>query len=535
MKHTLLASSALMLLCAALPAEASSSTEWQTSTQCETILNLDVVSPYVQEVLDRADAGLTNAHAEAAQGDFRLLGAVGRVGEAWATLINSQFRLTEQAHDLMHNSACLHFDLVSIECKMDQVRNEMNAQITNGSYNAILKLESVLEFLNERYEQVVIGGLDPTYRDPTWGERRMFDTSDDTQDDILCPYNSDYGPAQQNGFGCDLTVLEPRKPFEPLRKEYDSLKVISDELESYRKAAQQFTEVQTLIDEINGVPSQTPVTPGPATHKNAFGCNWTGGLCENDPAKKCIDDTGCDEGVTCTYPTNVCKNNIAMGCINDFSCIDNTGRNNGPCIDPKSGTGTGTPARMELRGPFFVEKNHLELLIEFMAERVEQGRSRLFKDDLKTPDEFAPSQKKEKEDRASDSVNEIARQRTRSLYTTWSGLQGTREAITFPFATDPALEVANSLSSLRQAIGDLARLTKLQEGKSDTLRAFVVKLASFLRRSCIYRPCNDSLDEVLKIVFTDECFPYTDGSFLSDTKDDPRSSKCADKAKLTVP
>ncbi len=118
------------------------------------------------------------------------------------------------------------------------------------------------------------------------------------------------------------------------------------------------------------------------------------------------------------------------------------------------------------------------------------------------------------------------------MYAQWSRIQGAEESSTFATATDPALEVANALSSLRQSVGDLARIAT---DKKSGLRLFVIKYAYFLRRSCVYRACNASLEEVLKIAFADACFPYTNGEYLNDTPDDPRSTKCLQDAKITLP
>jgi hypothetical protein len=43
------------------------------------------------------------------------------------------------------------------------------------------------------------------------------------------------------------------------------------------------------------------------------------------------------------------------------------------------------------------------------------------------------------------------------------------------------------------------------------LRAFVRNFAWYIRRSCIFRPCNERLEQILKLNFADSCFPYTGG------------------------
>ncbi|UPA22583.1 hypothetical protein K8942_06075 [Candidatus Peribacteria bacterium] len=540
MRQLLLLPSALLLLLTSLSAsaqtadddaEATSGSEWTTSPQCETILSLEPISSYTKDVLDRADAGLTAAHTLATDADFQRYKWVRNVGSAFAGLIDTHLRLVVQADDLAHHSACLHFDLVSIECKMDQVRNELHTQLERGSVVAIIPLQKLLIFLNERYEHLAAGALNPQYHDPTWELKTAFDepsTSYEGQD--MCPYDSDYAAPQLNGYGCDLDVLSARTAFDPLKKEHDALQVISNQLEEYREDAAQFLSVQESINTLFRIPTTLPEPPEERTHLRASGCGWTGGLCSDDSTRKCEESADCGDGNSCIFPTKVCEGNTAMVCVEDISCLNSDGANVGPCIEKTKET----PATTELRGPFSLPKKHLELLMDFMTKRIAEGNNREFPDDLKQVGEFAEDQVDEKERRANDAyITSLVRDSTRLLYALWSRIQGAGEAITFPSASDAQLEVAASLSPLRRSVGDLARLTMKTGDKN--LRSFVIKYAYFLRRSCMFRACNDSLDEVLKIVFTDECFPYTNGDFLNDTAANPRSTQCAEGAEITVP
>ncbi len=477
MKRLLLFSTASTLLLAAMPAYAASNTSWDTSDQCKTVLALDAVSPYVQKILDRADSGLQNAYASGIDDDFILMPWAKSVEAAWAKRIDTQLRLTTQSDDLASNTACLRFDMLSIECKMDQVRHQMNEQLDKGSFLAILKLANLLEFLDNRYLQLASGADDPEYTDTAWKRVKNFDDVTATFDNPMCPYNSDYGPPLQNGYGCDLDVLDSRKSFQPLGREYDALKVISDQLEDHRQAAAQFLTVQQQIDALFQTESQTPDPPAPRSHINLNGCNTE--------------------------------------------------------ITTKT-----RPATTELRGPFALEKKQLMLLIDFFVQRVQQGNSRQYKDSLKTADEFSSDQTEEKAAREKDAYfGAVLRGTTRVLYSTWSRIQGGREASAFAVGTDPSQEVATALSPLRASVGSLARLTELkpEDTEHPTLRSFIIKYATFLLRSCVYRPCTQSLEQILKITFANECFPYTNGDFLTDSPGNPRSEACKNGAGLTVP
>ncbi len=532
MKKILLSLAALVSFGTISTSAEAAGASWDTSPQCKIILSLPPVSYYVRDVLKRADDGIDLAIAAPVDPAFKLMEWTNTVRSAFAGLIDSNLRLSVQADDLIHNTACLRFDTAAIECKMDQIRLQMNAQLQRGSFEAIQRLESILLFLNDRLAHLHAGALDPSYSDPTWKKLTPFDPPGTTPALEMCPYDSDYAPPQQNGFGCDIETLETRTAFLPLKEEHDALKIITTQLDDYRRAAQQFLTVQQSIDELFQTPSTLPPPPAPRTHLLANGCGWTGGLCEFDSDIRCNNDNECDVGDRCVFPTKICENNRTMSCLDDLSCMKPDGTSVGPCIEQDGKK----PAATELRGPFSLQKKHMELLIDFLAQRMQEGNSRVFKDSLKTPEEFSDSQSSLRDERRNDIfVSVMIRSSTRLLFRAWSLIQGREEATIFPSVTDPQLQVAKALTPLRTSVKDLANLTKLESGQKDSLRGFVVKFASFLRRSCIYRPCTNSLDEVLKIVFTDDCFPYTNGDFLSDTASNPRSKKCADKAKITIP
>ena len=129
-----------------------------------------------------------------------------------------------------------------------------------------------------------------------------------------------------------------------------------------------------------------------------------------------------------------------------------------------------------------------------------------------------------------DAILYSARTGLRILFRSVSGIQGREEGSIFPEATDSQLEIAESLSDMRASIGELSRLASKPTG----VRAFVVDLAYFLRRTCAFRPCQKSLEQVIRISLQDDCFPYTNGEFLSDSESSPRWKKCAMAACVQV-
>lgn len=554
----------LPLLLAAPAAQA------EPSVLCQQIHDRDlraVSGHYVQKVLDRADDGIVYAQSAGVAPDFgRVLPhwAV-QIDASWAALLTSEVPVTLEQQELGRITACLHFDVLLLECKMDDVRTEMQAQLNRGSITGIMRMQSLLNFLNERVRQLRRGALDPLYADPDWGKRYDFDNPDrfwccpadlagntctqlsaescgnyqgssfvtlqectergciapegtSPDDGVLCPYDADYAPPFLSGFGCDIETMEPRSSYPPVQAELEALRIISRQVENFRASGATLLEIQQTIDELFGNVSTTPEPPAAREHLNAFGCGWEAGYCTEDETVRCRTDAECASAGTCRLPEKVCENNRALRCANDEHC-----GGAGPCIDLEEDDEL--PAARDLRGPFSFRKNEIAILSDFLSARAAQEVSRDFRDDLKLPGEFGPDEQEQREDREFDQRNPFSsffREDNRVSFQVWSRIQGRDEALIFPEAVDAQLEIADSLRSLRTAVSDLSTLASAREG----VREFVGRFAYFINRSCIYRPCSLMLERVIRIVTADECFPYTNGEYLEDTADNPRSRKC---------
>jgi hypothetical protein len=176
-----------------------------------------------------------------------------------------------------------------------------------------------------------------------------------------------------------------------------------------------------------------------------------------------------------------------------------------------------------------VERNHIQILRDFLALRFWQGESRELPDYLKYPGEF-PENKKVQREEAEQIVppESYERDNKRIVFREWSGLQGGWEAGIFPQATDAQLEIAQAMAGLRKEVRTFAELAHDPGEKG--LRKFVKTFAYYLRRTCIERPCSARLEQILRIAYEDECFPYTNGLFLGDSTDKPRWKECAKAA-----
>lgn len=120
---------------------------------------------------------------------------------------------------------------------------------------------------------------------------------------------------------------------------------------------------------------------------------------------------------------------------------------------------------------------------------------------------------------------------------TFSALQMRQDSGVIAAIVESA-QIEEAFAPLTQTVGDFASLSHDNHIAADTdkakeeikpippedrtMRDFLREYIYFLRRSCMNRPCNASLDRIFKIAGTDSCFPYTDGS---GDEGDPQTEK----------
>lgn len=443
------------------------------------------VSRYVQRVLDRSDAGIAFAWQEKPATDFLMYlpSWTGEVLSTFLSFIDTKIRIVEQQRGILEQTACLRLDLFLIEAKLEQVRAELKKALDQGNGVAVLRLRQLAEFLSGSYALMLKGASDPAVEDTAFGVPRAFDPPDASLDGKACPFDSDYlppGPSNARGeaYGCDDTALAvalARAPTgadaAPVRltagRELDAIKTMSGQILQYTRDAKKFLELRREIDALLG--RSAPATPGipGKIHAQKEGCTAPG----DDP-----------------WPEGA--------------------------------------ARTELRGPFAPspEKNELKLLNMFRELRRIQGAIRAI------PGYVA--------DFFSTVIGETAMKRYGGwFFGGFSADQGEKETGAYAAGSDPRLQIESAIAPLTDSVTKLSQLahdmgTVGENGKESGkgLRSFVRDYAYFLRRSCIARPCNARLERVLKMVFKDECFPYTNGEFVNDDENNPRWKQCAKAA-----
>ncbi|OGJ59344.1 hypothetical protein A2635_04515 [Candidatus Peribacteria bacterium RIFCSPHIGHO2_01_FULL_51_9] len=514
-----------------------------------------IASQYTQYVLDRAEAGLNYAQGSESVPDFYLYipGWVRVVTRSVILWMDTSMRVHRQARDLAENTACLRFDLLLIECKMDAVREALEEALKDNSFVAILRLNALGRFLQNAFSNLTLGARDPTFKDALWhrgyifdpipdqfssplgepdaepicGNKTIergeecddgnFDTNDGCSPDCkneMCPFHSDYLPPNVVGFGCTVEILDRiKKAYGPAEDEYEGLKKIMDQLDAHQEQINAMEN--TNIGSITGDGSARTGPPREAQkHRSFAGCARR--VCEGNPRILCENDAGCSSAGPCISEENIgrCENNRDMFCTEDDECGES------PCIRL-----AGTTV-WELRGPFKLEKDQEKIMNAFreLRESEEDARS--------LPEKYKSFEDKPAAEGGGSQVQglfvTVFRELGRSILQVRSKEQGRAESMIFAQASDGQQEIARALQPLRTAVSDFARTASEKRGG---IREFVVNYAYFLRRTCMYRPCNKRLEWILKIALADECFPYTNGEFLSDSSDNPRWQKCEEKAK----
>ncbi len=592
---------------------------------CEAVRGAPAISQhYVQLTLDRADAGISYAQSSREAADFFSLYVPGwarNIGGTMAALVNSRQALTVRSDDLSGATACLRYDQILLECKIDEVRRAMDAELQRGSFVGILRLQKLVLFLQERLDHLTLGSTDGSYADGRWDFNQLFDENEPEElPEPLCPFHSDYTPPRMTGYGCDTTILETivsnASDMSFAQAELDALRKIESEIEEFRKitdlmnasTGNEQVRVVVLIgtarESKNGVASQADLarrtnlsdfatTAWPPNvlegsdwgqvytdlsedaaegaaqidmdllrqKVDAFAANvdprddevfitayfWhdNTGIIITNPAYMLtnVNDRflfsvepyspleGSSPGVKrshktiigCQEETGFCSDDSELVCGSTEFCAS---KGKGECLRDDSSP---TIPKRALRGAFSYTTDHLRLLTDFAQKRIEDGFSRTF------PAAWAPVEDLPEgystEERPGDTVIPgMVPTTIRQNFRTISGIQGRSEGWIFPEAVDSQLEIAESLSDMRASIGELSRLASTKTG----VRAFVIDFAYFLRRTCLFRPCQRSLEQIIRISLEDACFPYTDGDFLKDTPENPRWKKCAMAACIQV-
>jgi len=481
---------------------------------------------YVQPILERVNKGLDNLPGGAANNYYQIFyNWLSRLSTIFLELVDTELRVVEQQRDLYKITPCLHWDLILLEEIIEELRGEARLAFKERRIFDIVRIQSMVQFVNERYRHLTLGGRDIHYEDPYYSWYYMFDTDtwccpleiasgpavctiedritckendggitfataeqcgtypgceaaepEDTPPKArTCPFHSDYLPPTTAGYGCDLGVIE--------NLDFSS----HPSLEAERNALEKFLNVRdAFFDNIEFIGAMTnSINEGigrdainldnflaalSRTHRTREGCSITDTEIDYDPPDDEFDDP------------------------------------------PEWPEGA---AQWELRGPFFLTSDEFYLVRGLYDVLQQWGHRRDQAEYLTLPTEYPPgsSERTEAEEKEAglDIFMQLMRGYFRSRFSTWNIEQASREAKPIVQAGDTQAQISVLTEPLRDTMKTFyKRVSKKDEG----MRKFAANYGAFLRRTCVFRPCNKLLDRMLKITFEDQCFPYVSGDYF---------------------
>lgn len=472
------------------------------------------LSPYVQATIDRSNRGIAKAEAEANVMKFLGFSKIqwlNAVGSAVSGLVNTRTLVVEQSRSLLEDTSCKRYDGILLEQQMEKVRGKLHDALDANSAMQIIILDQVLQFLEARRLVFLAGATDMDVKDETWYQKWLFDDQEQTWccgASDACEQKSEEECQEEEGtmfgsatecseYGCKAPpgYEQNEPPFCPFDTDYlppnrspfgcdaETLQLIYG-----RATGGKFTEFHKTLesDLLSTIILQSAIEDAQALQGEfSMSNNQIEELLGNGP----LSGNGNEE------------HQKLSGCLSED---DRETVKNFAILTPK-------------RGPLSIYTDHLRLLQQFQALRQRQGLDR------EQPDYLLPAKN---EGLLLTTLSSNMAQQLRSFMAS----QEVDASLTFAVASDPLLSATVSYGRLTTSVYQLGQLASEMSG----VRTFVKNFAFFLRSTCQNRPCNARLDEILKIVFTDECFPYNDGQFKGDSEENPRWKKCAEKAQFEL-
>ena len=515
------------------------------------LLGQDPIGHYTKAVLDRVDEGINNAKASEKNSSAINLNSyyyLAMIESFMYMMVDTDLRAVEYSRDLTSITPCLHLDLAMLEAKIEEVRCEVNEAYEAASPGALRQLVFIADFLNDRYQNLIRGALEPDHVDPFWalyyefddpfegwccvldqlecqimesdectevhdgtGGYDFYDTKDgcslestcvfaadgetDPKYTDMCPFDSDYMADNNTGYGCQIELLErfSGSNFEAVSAEADALTELKetrddflDDIEHIKDTTQSMDDLtdNTMLneDELDHLQDFGEVEE--IEHRRVFGCN------ADLPPEERDNDDGVEGELT-------------------------------PEIKPSEEWGS-----LTTRGPFFFRKNHLDIWKKFFRLQHEWAEQREYPKYLRNPDEFPEEDEREEaveSDNNAFGLLVFPRNGYRDDWRYYSHVQATQESALIIKAQDAELEVLEALEPVRPAVKKNIETVNQQ---SRGLRKFARNYAYYLRRSCVYRPCNEKLETIMKVLFSDECFPYASGAFEDNLEPNPEHEEC---------
>ncbi len=509
---------------------------------------------YVQRVLDRANAGITEANAMSTPGGpiFTLLKPwwIFYTTSAMLSTVDTRMQISDMQRDLFETTPCLHLDVIILQSKIEKVREEMHTALEASQPFRVMLLQRLIRFLNRRIEHLLRGARDPLYEDTDWGRIQWFDPVNpvwccpggvpgnacinvseqvctgtggvmfntpnacqaygcllpkDFENPLegrLCPFDSDYLPPSRTSFGCtDRVIPTEASVHPPTGAEMSALAELMSKREDVTGSMLNFNKLIEALDAMAGITTD-------------FGSS-------NRSSGALLHIYGCTEQI---------QKDQKMGLNGTGAVLTNTGS-----LLKDIGSGSLLQSLLvgayETRGAFSIPKNEPWLVVRYTQLLQQWGVRRPQAKYLRYPNEFPPGGERTASQERTLAKNPILLAYNwfmRTFASSWNVYHGKKAAIPVAKSQDGQLQIAEAL---RSAHGPIERLGGLISGHAAGLRFFTKGYAYYMRRTCMYRSCNKRLEQVLRINFKNECFPYFSGAYFNSTA---AHTQCKSAAEVTV-
>ena len=440
------------------------------------------LSPYVQQVLSRVGR-IEQDYLPTLSGSENCDAMKGNAVDIALTDVRAQINATlsfiEQADDLAEITACQRYDLDILERKMQELQDLM-IDMTYGCELSTLKAVGLMHsMLGRAYGSVLIGGLSPRYAD--FQLRGPFLTDQGDPEAQACPFSSDYAPPSLADLaaddeeplilsvGCDtdrLTFIASQDIPDARRQEaeqafdfLDGIEGIAADVGGQILAFEQ--AFRSVFAVVRGDPLPPPVNPNRPAHAAIAGCR-----------ELIIEEDMDNDGTLEPNPSRV------------ETWDEDT-----------------LPPGMLLKStadPFSIFRAPFSLMRAFVELRNERGL-------LRPRVSAIPS----------DVLSAVMWLEQDGQLRSASGNMGRQSAAVDALSRDGQLRMFAAVGPLREAVRSFGEVASFPaEGEERPyLQTYIRDLALFLRRSCVWGACNDTLDGVLKRVLNEHCYPYGSGCF----------------------
>ncbi len=486
-----------------------------------TAVHAEALSPWVQGVLERADAGVSfaNGLSETSCNPLTLASEIDNNQTLIRSLIIPAAAREGEAASLRERTVCFQSDKHLLELKIREVQEAMSAAVQACKISTGKGLRETYKFLVGAYDSFLEGGANPAYTNDLLRYRYPFHDSalwnigagnpvtETGSTAPICPYTTDYGvhsiayiPTAVGGgavvggpsfdvrsFGCDKDVLGTLVA--PYNQEAETLRNFIIETENFSTSL--YNTVSLALFNINNVIGVLTGTIAPNTLPGAR------------PSPSHEEKTGCLKPLQPDFSSDSpAQINAILSAYPDYFELHNL-------RDDGSGNFTYNPSPDETLPTGML---HLPIVDYFLSVPNAGIATRSYIDAREKMGLRRPLPNYLVGQVFDSFLNAL----TRTADTSTKLLQITsnieREMGIFEAGNTDALErMQDSSVPLEAAVQALIKIVD-----DDLPKKYIPQLTFFLARSCVDGHCQRTLDAVAKRTFNPYCHPYVSGKYLEE-------------------